>query len=89
MQIADSLYWIIFVAILVILSIFPQIANYACIWLGVISPVNFVFLAIIFLLLLKVFSLSVKISFLENKLQNLVQEYAIDKLEEREGTNNG
>jgi hypothetical protein len=84
MQIADSLYWICFVAILVVLSVFPQIANYACRWVGVMSPVNFIFLAIIFLLLLKVFSLSVKISFLENKLQNFVQEYAIDHVEQDE-----
>lgn len=77
MQIADSLYWILFILFLVILSVFPQIANYACKWVGVMSPVNFVFLVIIFLLLLKVFLLSVKISILENKMQNFVQEYAV------------
>lgn len=77
MQIADSLYWILFILFLVILSVFPQIANYACRWVGVMSPVNFVYLVIIFLLLMKVFLLSVKMSILENKLQNFVQEYAI------------
>ncbi|MDY2607827.1 MAG: DUF2304 domain-containing protein [Lachnospiraceae bacterium] len=84
MQIVDSLFWILFIGMLVLLSVFPRIADYACKWLGVMSPVNFVFLAIIFLLLLKVFGLSVKISFLENKLQNLVQQYAIDRNIERE-----
>lgn len=85
MQISDSLFWIIFSCILVVLSIFPQIAIYACGWLGVLSPVNFVYLAIIFLLLLKVFSMSIKISVLDNKLQNLVQEYAIRRnIEEKE-----
>ncbi len=81
MQIADSLFWIVFILALVILSVFPQIANYACKWVGVSSPVNFVFLAIIFLLLLKVFILTVKMSILENKLQTFVQEYSIDKNE--------
>lgn len=79
MQISDSLFWIIFIVMLVILSLFPQIANYACKWVGVQAPVNFVFLAIIFLLLLKIFIMSVKISVIENKLQNFVQEYAIDE----------
>lgn len=84
MQIADSLFWIIFCSMLILLSIFPQIANYACNWVGVMAPVNFVFLAIIFLLLLKVFLMSVKISVLENKLQNLVQEYALKEYDSRE-----
>lgn len=87
MQIADSLYWIFFVAVLVVISIFPQIADVACKWVGVMAPVNFVFLSIIFLLLLKVFSLSIKISFLENKLQNFVQEYAINQKQQTEEDN--
>lgn len=81
MQIADSLFWVIFIVVLVILSVFPQIANYACKWVGVMSPANFIFLAIIFLLLLKVFTMTVKISILENKLQTLVQEYALKENE--------
>lgn len=82
MQITDALFWIFFVAILVLLSAFPQIANYVCKWVGVLSPVNFVYLAIIFLLLLKSFNLSVKISNIENKLQNFVQTYALDQAEQ-------
>ncbi len=77
MQISDSLFWIIFSCMLILLSIFPQIANYACKWVGVLSPVNFIFLAIIFLLLLKVFILSIKLSNLDNRLQSFVQEYAV------------
>lgn len=84
MQIADTLYWIFFVGFLVLLSVFPQIANYACKWVGVIAPVNFVFLAIIFLLLLKIFMLSVKLSALDNKLQSFVQEYALDQIQKED-----
>lgn len=76
-QISDSLFWIIFCCMLISLSIFPQIANYACKWAGVQSPVNFVFLVIIFLLILKVFLMSFKISELENKLQDFITEYAL------------
>lgn len=85
MQISDSLFWIIFSCVLVVLSIFPQIAIVASKWLGVLSAVNFVYLAIIFLLLLKLFLMSIKMSILDNKLQNLVQEYAIrSNIEEKD-----
>ena len=88
MQIADTLYWIFFIGFLILLSVFPQIANYACKWVGVASPVNFVFLAIIFLLLLKVFILSVKLSSVDNKLQSFVQEYALDQTQKRNNNDN-
>ncbi len=78
-QIGDSIYWILFSFILVILSIFPQIVDYVKTLLGISSSVNCIFLIIIFLLIMKVFSLSIKISQMENKLNNLIQKYAIDQ----------
>ena len=74
MQIEDSVFWIIISALLVIVSIFP----------GIGVPVNFVFLAMIFILLYKVFSMSVRISQLEYKLKNLVQQIAIKNYESQE-----
>ena len=41
------------------------------------SPANFVFVFTIFLLLIKVFFLTVKLSAIEHKFQNFVQEYTI------------
>jgi len=77
MQIEDSLFWIFFSIILVLVSIFPDIAYFISRLLGIGTPVNFVFLAMIFILLFKVFSMSIKISQLEYKIKNLVQQIAI------------
>lgn len=81
MQIEDSLFWIIFSLILVIISIFPKIAFFLADLLGIGSAVNFVFLATIFILIFKVFSISIKMSQLEYKIKNLVQQMAIKNYE--------
>ncbi|MCI9124140.1 MAG: DUF2304 domain-containing protein [Eubacterium sp.] len=84
MQIEDSVFWIIISALLVIVSIFPGIAYTVSELMGIGAPVNFVFLAMIFILLYKVFSMSVRISQLEYKLKNLVQQIAIKNYESQE-----
>lgn len=76
-QIEDVIYWIVFSFLLLILSVFPQIAKWCADLLGIDSTVNFVFLAIIFLLLLREFSMTIKVSQMENKIKELTQEIAI------------
>lgn len=77
MNIEDSIFWIVMPAILILISVFPNIAESASQLIGIHTPVNFVFLAIIFILIIKLFSLSIKLSQVENKLNTLIQEYAI------------
>lgn len=77
MQIEDSIFWILFSFVLVVISIFPQIAFFISDLLGIGASVNFVFLAMIFILLFKTFSMSIKISQLEYRIKNLVQQIAI------------
>lgn len=77
MQIEDSIFWILFSVALVVISMFPNIAYFLADLLGVGSPVNFVFLAVIFILIFKVFSMSIKMSQLEYRIKNLVQQIAI------------
>lgn len=79
MQIADSIYWILFSFVLVLLSIFPQIVDLIKDLLGIASAVNCIFLVIIFFLIMKIFGMSIKVSQLENKLLGLTQRYAIDQ----------
>ena len=79
--IEDTVFWIVISFVLVVLSIFPVIAVAASNLLGIISPANFVFLCIIFLLLIKVFFMSLKLSQLENKINMLAQTYAIRQQE--------
>lgn len=79
----ESLFWLAFAFVLLLISIFPQILTFITRLLGVQSEVNCVFMIIIFLLLIKVFLQSKKISELEDKQKKLVQSIAIkDNLEE-------
>ena len=75
----DTIFWMLFSALLIVLSLFPGIANALAGALGVYSPENVVFLLIIFALLIKLFFLSVKHSQLEFKVQVLAEEHAILK----------
>ena len=78
MRIEDTIFWIIFCLGVVVLSIFPQIATIMTGLLGMEAPVNFVFLAFIFILIIKIFMMSVKISQLEDKLGNIAQRHELD-----------
>jgi hypothetical protein len=77
LQIEDSLFWILFSFFLIFLSVFPVIAIKLSNLIGIESPANFIFLLIIFILLIKVFSMSIKMSQIEHKLRTLTQNYAI------------
>ncbi len=83
-KVEDSLFWILFSFMLIVLSLFPQIAYWLSGLLGVQSPVNFVFLAVLFAMILKIFRLSIRVSQMESKQQELAQRYAIDRLSESE-----
>lgn len=78
-KIEDSVFWIIFSGVLITMGIFPHIVAWGAQLVGVQAPVNFVFLSIIFILLVKIFRLSIRVSQLESKLQTFVQVYAIDR----------
>ena len=73
----DAIFWVIFAGILFVLGIFPE----ACYWLtdklGIMSPANLIFLVVIFLLLEKVFTLSIVVSQLEEKVTVLSSEVAL------------
>lgn len=77
-KIEDAVFWILSSGFLVIISLFPQIIEWLAGVLGFVSASNLVFLAVIFILILKIFQMSVRISQLESKLQSLVQTYAIE-----------
>ena len=73
--------WIICSILLVIVSIFPQIAYFGAKILGVISTANIVFAFMILMLIILVYVLFSKVSMLEEKQKNLIQELAILKKE--------
>ena len=78
-RIEDILFWLVVSLGALILGIFPQIAYWFSNILGIMSPTNFVFLVFIFVLLFKVFILTVQVSQLQEKLKDLAQNVAIYK----------
>lgn len=84
MRTENSLFWFFLSFILVLLGIFPGIAEWFAGLLGVQSTVNLVYLVIIFLLLIKVFLQDQKTAKLESKMTYLTQTYAIDRKEDQE-----
>jgi len=79
-KIEDTVFWILFSAFLVLMSLFPKVVEWGAKILGVQSPVNFIFLAIIFVLILKVFRMTMKLSVLESKIAAFAQSYAIKQM---------
>lgn len=76
-QIEDSLFWILFSLMVILLAIFPDIADFMSGVIGIYSTTNFIFLFFIFILLIREFSMTIKISQLENKIKELTQAIAI------------
>ena len=79
MRVDDSLFWIIFASLGIVLSIFPGILIWFAGLFGIISPVNFLFLVLLFILIIRNFSLTVKVSQLQMKLNRLGQDYAMSR----------
>lgn len=73
----DAIFWVVFAIVLFVMGVFPE----ACYWLterlGIMSPANLIFLVIIFLLMEKVFTLSIIVSQLEEKISVLSVELAL------------
>lgn len=77
MRIEDSLFWLFLVLLLLLFSIFPNIADALAGFFGVYSTANFLFAFFVVLLVLKVFIMSTHISRLEAKVAELTQRIAL------------
>lgn len=73
----DAIFWVIFSVILCALGLFPEITYWLTGMVGIMSPANLIFMVIIFLLLEKVFTLSIIVSQLEEKVTVLSAEIAL------------
>ncbi len=78
-QIEDTLFWLLFSAVLLVLAIFPGIAYWAANLLGFQSPINFVYIVIIFLLLAQQFFTSIRLSQLDSKVRILTERVALNE----------
>lgn len=77
-KVEDSIFWL-GLLLIVLLSIFPDIAGFFASLIGIYSPINFIFLFFIFILIVKQFSSSLRISKLEMRVQELSQALALLK----------
>lgn len=82
LQIDHALFWVIFSVMLVVMGVFPQIAIGLSNMLELQSPANLVFLFIIFILLVRMFQMTLEISKLEDKLGSMIRHEAIREYEE-------
>ena len=80
-RIADSTFWFLFALGIVILAVFPRVAYVFCDILNIESPVNFVYLVIIAILVIRHFMTTVEIAHLRSKLTSLVQEEGLERHE--------
>ena len=73
----DAIFWMFFAAVLLILAIVPELSFKLSELLGFMAPINLVFIVIIFLLVEKIFTLSIIVSQLEEKIGILSAEVAL------------
>ena len=78
-QIEDTIYWLALSAVLLLVAVFPGIAYWVSDLLGFVSPINCVFLVIIFLLLARQFVLSIRVSQLDSRLRILTERIALNQ----------
>lgn len=84
MSIEDGMYWIAFALVILLMGVFPIIPSSLSQLLGFQSPVNFVFLFFIFILIIRDFSSNRRISQLEDKVKELTQRIALERFDHYE-----
>lgn len=76
--------WIVLAMVMIIIAMFPEVVYFFANLIGIESPTNALFLVIIFVLLVLVFYLFMKTSILENKLNKMIENFAIEKSKKNE-----
>ncbi len=84
LEIENSIFWIGFSVLMFLMSVLPKVIYWFSRILGFQSPVNFVFLLIIFILIIKNFMMTLQISQMEYKQKELVQKLALKEIDKRE-----
>lgn len=84
LKIEYALFWIVSSILLLVLSVFPQIAYFFADICGIKSPVNFIFLFSIMVLFVHNFYLTLRISHIDNMIDNLTEEIAVREFYKKE-----
>lgn len=80
-SIDDSIFWIVFSFTLLVVALFPNVPQFFANLFGFQATSNFVFLAVITILLMREFTNSLKISQLNARLNELIEEQALQAKE--------
>ncbi len=83
LNIIDSIFWIVVAILLILLAVFPGISSFFAALLGIQTPLNFILILMIAILLLKVFLMSIQISHQNERIKKLAQRIAIDEFENK------
>ena len=78
LKMEDAIFWILSAFLIFVMGVIPQVAYFMATLLGIESPSNFVFAFLIFICLMKILSLSIKVSQLEEKLSIMADESALE-----------
>ena len=84
LQIEAAIFWVLLAAVLFAFAVFPPLADFCALVLGIYSTPNFLFLSMIFLLMVKLFTMTLQVSQMESKQKELVQKMALDAKEREE-----
>ena len=79
MRTEDSVFWLFFSMILVLMGLLPGLVTRLAEWIGVMSAANLVFLIVIFLLIIKLFMMDQRISALQRQVSDTAQRVAIEE----------
>lgn len=83
MQIGYAVSWTLFSVLLVVMSLVPGLFTGLSGLLGFQSPANMIYLAIIFVLLLKQFGMTIRLSKMDEQIAGLAQTIALLTSEKR------
>ena len=89
LQIDYTIFWSLFSFLLVVLGAFPEIVGWAARLLGVKSPANLLYLGIIFVLIIKLFTTTIKLSKMNRQITELAQHIALKEAEEHSENRQG
>ena len=84
MRLEDAVFWVLLCVMFIIFALFPVVPDTMAAMLGIYSTANFLFLFMIFILLMKTFTMSLHISELEKKIEELTQSLALSDHERKD-----
>ncbi len=78
----DSVFWLFFSLILVLMGLLPDLVTRLASWMGVLSAANLVFLIVIFFLMIKLFLMDQRIAALQRQVTETAQAVALQEKNE-------